>query len=762
MMIVEERNALTILDNVYGSLVKTQHSLEEWEQQQIHAKEHEMAQLVDFTGGFLQEREQLLTAELSDQEAIHQQLKVEFYQYITSAVNLSRHHLWVIDVAEQRLIHPNLASPELMAFLSDDQPQSLRNQRLQSEVKAIIHLTKTRNEGFWHSEEQENQAKDLPIHLSYFRHFPHWQLTLVGSQPIDDIVQEMSRREAELKSQFRAQLNQKRIGQTGYLYVLDSNMDMIIHPDARLEGANVGKMLNPLSKAPLAEELINAAKSGRNKLIYQWNSPGDPDNFNYYKIAWIKYFADFDWYILTSVYLDELQASANQLSQRIIIVTLISLLIALSVGYMLLRRLTEPLAQLAHNARKVAEGDFDAKNHIVRDDEIGTLATVFNIMVDRLKDQIDHLEYRVKERTEELSHSVKKLKLHNQEIEHLNQLSERLQRCRHPQELYLTLNNYMGGLFPEYTGCLLIVPELQESDQLFFAPQQALLLRAACWGEPSQFPEQLEINDCYAVDQGKTINHSTKTPTTPCPCPGTTDSQRLCLPLSSHEQLLGMLLLDMPDPEIPGAKDNEQRGEQINDLQRLAESIASQLSLTINNFSLRESLRRQSIQDVLTGLYNRRYLEDHLPNEVERARRKARDISIVLLDVDHFKILNDDYGHDVGDQVLKKLGEIITRQIRSTDMACRYGGEEILLIMPETSTETALARAENLRQMIDESLTVTVEATGIARITVSMGVATYPQHAMTTEALVKAADEALYAAKNAGRNRVVVAGEAEH
>ncbi len=168
-----------------------------------------------------------------------------------------------------------------------------------------------------------------------------------------------------------------------------------------------------------------------------------------------------------------------------------------------------------------------------------------------------------------------------------------------------------------------------------------------------------------------------------------------------------------------------------------------------------EELRYLSLHDPLTGLYNRRHMDEVLLHEVQLARRKARSLTAIMLDIDHFKHFNDQFGHEAGDEVLREVGKLLSSQVRETDMACRYGGEEFLLLLPESTLETAAERAEALRLKVRE-LELRHQQHALGRITISLGVAELPEHAETGDALITAADTALYQAKNAGRDRVVV------
>lgn len=167
------------------------------------------------------------------------------------------------------------------------------------------------------------------------------------------------------------------------------------------------------------------------------------------------------------------------------------------------------------------------------------------------------------------------------------------------------------------------------------------------------------------------------------------------------------------------------------------------------------SLSEQVITDPLTRLNNRRYLWDFLGRDLIRARRAVLPVAAILFDIDHFKRFNDTLGHEAGDLVLKAVADVIRRNVRGSDIACRYGGEEFIIVLPEATRTVAVQRAETIRQDI-ERMEIALGDKPLNRVTASFGIALYPTHADNAEALVRAADDALYQAKEAGRNRVHV------
>ncbi|MCD9005377.1 diguanylate cyclase [Luteimonas sp. XNQY3] len=222
----------------------------------------------------------------------------------------------------------------------------------------------------------------------------------------------------------------------------------------------------------------------------------------------------------------------------------------------------------------------------------------------------------------------------------------------------------------------------------------------------------------------------------------------LCVPLVAQGQSLGML--HVSGPTGTGDGDNDAA---------ILVSLAEQMAMAIANLQLRETLRTQSLRDPLTALFNRRYLEVSMVRELQRCERRGLPLSVLMLDVDHFKRFNDAHGHAAGDVVLSQVGRLIQAGVRTEDIACRYGGEEFTVVMPELDAHNACLRAEQIRRAIEIS---TVQHLGqtLGPVTISIGIATFPGDGTTPEMLLQVADATLYRAKAEGRNRVLHASHA--
>lgn len=225
------------------------------------------------------------------------------------------------------------------------------------------------------------------------------------------------------------------------------------------------------------------------------------------------------------------------------------------------------------------------------------------------------------------------------------------------------------------------------------------------------------------------------------------------IPIVASEEILGLLSLCFR--ERPQEQTEIDYQQLTTSKQSILTRMARHYALTLANLRLREQLRMEAMHDPLTGLYNRRYMEDSLQRETYRAKRHNGHIGIIMLDIDRFKQFNDLYGHEVGDNVLQELGKYLLANVRGEDIACRYGGEEFLIILPNATLEASQKRAEELRTGIKE-LHITHETQDF-HITISAGVAALPNHGSAIADVVRQSDRALYQAKALGRDRVVLA-----
>jgi diguanylate cyclase (GGDEF)-like protein len=340
---------------------------------------------------------------------------------------------------------------------------------------------------------------------------------------------------------------------------------------------------------------------------------------------------------------------------------------------------------------------------------------------------------------EDLRVAHQRLERRTRDLALLGRISEMLQACMAESEAYRVVARFVGQCFPDEVGGVFITSASRD-----------LVEAQASWGALAANAGVFKPEDCWALRRGRPhlvadsdadllCKHS---PSPPRPA-------SLCVPLMAQGESLGLLYLGAPAAAAAG---NWTAAREA-----FALAIADQLGLAVANLKLRDTLRSQSIRDPLTGLFNRRYMEETLERELRRAERSHEPLSVIMLDLDHFKRFNDTFGHEAGDVVLRELGHLLKTHVRRGDVACRYGGEEFMLVLPDATLAVASARAEELRTEI-KRLAVSYRGQSIGSVAVSLGIAAFPAHGSSSAALVQAADGALYRAKNAGRDQVAIAG----
>lgn len=313
----------------------------------------------------------------------------------------------------------------------------------------------------------------------------------------------------------------------------------------------------------------------------------------------------------------------------------------------------------------------------------------------------------------------------------LGELSQALQGCINSAELTELVARSAVALFPDSRGALLLNTE-----------SDVVVLHHA-WGGSSHeeaFPPQ----DCWALRIGHPY-HAQQAGAVSCAHLREKHADYICLPLIANSEILGVLHLaklggNPIEAGIPWA----------------AESIAERTAIAISVIRREERLQIHATRDALTGIYNRRFMEEALAIEQSRAERRGSSIGLMMMDVDYFKRFNDAFGHDAGDAVLRGLGRLLRRTMREGDMPCRYGGEEFAVILPGADLAQTRQRAEAIRTAI-ERWKPQNEGHSFGQVTVSIGIAALPLNGNSWQAALKVADKALYAAKHGGRNQVATA-----
>ena len=331
---------------------------------------------------------------------------------------------------------------------------------------------------------------------------------------------------------------------------------------------------------------------------------------------------------------------------------------------------------------------------------------------------------------------VSELEQRTREMTLLNDMGDILRACFTLEEAYNVIVRVAQQIFPVQVGALYVI-----------APSRNSVESVAMWGDPALAERVFAPQECWALRRGRL--HWVENSRSGLICRHVhhppTDGY-LCIPMMAQSEAIGVLHLVQPD----SIKMTETK-------QRMAVTMSEHIAMALSNLRLHETLRSQSIRDPLTGLFNRRFMEESLELEIKRASRNQRPLGMIMMDLDHFKYFNDSFGHDAGDLLLKELGALLRGNIRGEDIACRYGGEEFTIILPEGTGAVTRQRAEFFKEAI-QRLDIYYRGHPLGRITASMGVAIFPDHGRTAKALVEAADKALYRSKSAGRDKVTLAG----
>ena len=342
-------------------------------------------------------------------------------------------------------------------------------------------------------------------------------------------------------------------------------------------------------------------------------------------------------------------------------------------------------------------------------------------------------EAALQETNRRLAGWVSELEERRREIALLSEMGDLLRACRSVEEAYGVVEPMARQLFPEESGSISVI-----------GAGSGLVETVAQWGAVHS-STIFSVDDCWALRRGRphTVDHGERGLV--CKHAGELGaSASICVPLLAQGELLGVLHLKV------GA-----HGRSFDTRFRFVMTVAEHVSLAIANLKLRETLRSQSIRDPLTGLFNRRYMEESLEREMRRAARGHHPVGIIMLDLDDFKGFNDSHGHDAGDTLLRMTATTLQRSVRAEDIACRYGGEEFALILPEASLLDSVSRAEAICESV-RALAIEHRRQQVTGITISAGVAVYPEHGPTGHAVLRAADAALYQAKIGGRDCVYV------
>lgn len=335
----------------------------------------------------------------------------------------------------------------------------------------------------------------------------------------------------------------------------------------------------------------------------------------------------------------------------------------------------------------------------------------------------------------ELAQSLDESQRLGRTLRQFSDLGAMLQGCRGVDEAITGMQISLAHLLPDCAGSIHLINASQN-----------LVESVATWGEQGENTETLFApDDCWALRRGQP--HPLPNAAAAFTCKhlaGASEGTHLCVPLVAQGEMLGTLTL-------------VGEADAMHSTRAVAVAAGEQMSLALANLKLQDILRTQSLRDPLTGLFNRRYLEASFERELLRAGRRGLPLSVLMLDIDHFKRFNDSHGHEAGDALLAQFGALLTRLVRQEDVACRYGGEEFTVLLHETDADGAAQRATEICAAVRE-LSVQHRRQTLGPVTISIGIATFPRHGDDCAELLRRADGALYAAKHGGRDQARSAG----
>lgn len=369
----------------------------------------------------------------------------------------------------------------------------------------------------------------------------------------------------------------------------------------------------------------------------------------------------------------------------------------------------------------------------------GTVQGAYEICQD-VSEYVDAREAREKYAAS-LKQMVEKMERHTAEMTWLNEVRDWLECCETEGEISVVVGKSIPRLFPD---CL--------SGTLYLFRSTRELAETATYGAKGRSSEPVFApGDCWALRRGHAHISDSGCSGVTCSHLRASSATSLCAPMIAQGSIQGILHIEFPSDTTSECQPVTE--STLESQRRLAIAMAGHVATSLIGLRLRESLREQSVRDSLTGLFNRRFLEESLETELHRSKRNGTQVSVLMLDLDHFKQFNDTFGHDAGDHVLRSVANVFRGFFRGGDICCRFGGEEFAIILPDSSSQCATVRANALRTEL-KRMNLHYKGQPLGTVTASIGAATFPEHGKNSAEVLSAADQSLYESKARGRDRV--------
>jgi diguanylate cyclase (GGDEF)-like protein len=350
-------------------------------------------------------------------------------------------------------------------------------------------------------------------------------------------------------------------------------------------------------------------------------------------------------------------------------------------------------------------------------------------------------EIKLKDANKKLEKSLRQVESQAKEMTLINDMNNKLRSSASMEETLSMISLYLKKLLPFSSGVIYLIN----------APKKYLEAMAE-WNAPHVTEKIFSPDQCWGLRQGKMYFYINENESIACKhCEGQRHLRSyFCVPLLALNEVIGVLHLQLTESFEMHQEEIIRFYEQNN---LMIQNLAGQISLAISNIKLHEVLKTRSSRDLLTNLYNRSYLNDTFERDIQRAKRNNSSMAIVMMDLDLFKNVNDTFGHEAGDKVLVEISKLIINQMRKSDIACRYGGEEIIIILYDVTLQEAVEKVEQLKKAIS---TMEFPFANASVVTASFGIAMFPENGEDPDQLIKAADTAMYHSKKEGRNKVTV------